>query len=400
MKQLITNPYSFSKYTLERDSQGRAVVPAKVMKAGRLKYQTPSGKVFYGNISLDSLKNAAKTANLKPITIKHPPGLLKPSDVTKYQEGISASDFKVEEIDGEQWLVGSLVLQSEKAIQTAESGEIGISAGYLRNIENIENIDFRDDVEFNPDINHIAIACQNPRAKGASISLDEAEDDSARIYSFANQQKPKKKEVIMKQKLIAVKVGDFSMDEASIEYDEEGTGTEQAIAKFQDRETKLVSSLEGMRESMDSMETDHKKEVGDLTGENKGFKSRIEELEKEKENMISLDDIDAMVSERAAIQNDLDSRGIKDEFKTVLDGKKLVVNHDFPNESFDDSEIDGAYKTRNLNDGDLKEQLKSKNAIKKLKDGSHSLDSGDSVSFSQISVSALKKNRDRLKRRA
>lgn len=400
MKQLITNPYSFDAYEVKKDSQGRGIVRARIMTTGRLKYIDKNGNVFFGNISLDELKSAKErnTASLKPITVRHPPGMLSPSDVTKYQEGMSGEGFVIEEYDGKPWLVGPVVLQTDTAISAAENGEFGVSSGYQRKAvpTGVDGeFDFKD-----IDINHIAIACKNPRAEGASISLDEAEDDSARIYSFANQQKPKKKEVIMKQKLIAVKVGDFSLDEASIEYDETGTGTEHAIAKYDERETKLVEKLELTQASMDNAQIEHDQAIGDLSGENKVLKAKLEELEKEKEGMVSLDDIDTMVEERAEIQNGLDTRGIKSEFKTVLEGKRLVVEHDFPNVSFDDAQIDGAYKTRNLNEGDLNERRKSKEALLKLKNGDHSMDSGNRISFSQLDIKAMIRNKQLKKRRA
>lgn len=365
MKQLITNPYNYSKYTLERDSHGRAIVSAKIMTNGRLKYKLRNGSIFFGNISLDNLNKAAKTANLKPVTIGHPPGLLKPSDVTKYQEGISASDFDVKEIDGKHWLVGSLILQSEKAIEAAESGGLGISAGYLRNID-MKNLDVQDDIEFHPDINHIAIACPDPRAKGASISLDEAEDDSARIYFFANQQKPKKKGIIMKDKFYAVKVGDFSMDEVSIEYDEEGKGVVDAIAKAQNREERFVKRISDMHESMDNKEKTHKEKNSELEGANKILLEQNEAMKNEMENMVSLDNIDERIEVLAEVHETAKINGVTGKFKTDLEGMKAIVDKISPEHSLDDAGVRGAYHVIRADPKDAKERRISKEALEKL----------------------------------
>ncbi len=393
MKELLTNPYSFDAYKIGRDSQGRAVIDAKIMTTGKLRYVTVDGDEYYGNITLDALNKAVPTAKMKPITVKHPPDMISPSDVTKYQEGISADNYRVEEIDGKPWLIGPVILQSDRAIGTAESGKLGVSAGYYRDaiptdvdgVYNFENID----------INHIAIGCDNPRAEGAGLSLDEAEDDSARIYSFAKQQTPKKQEVIMKQKLNAVKVGEFSLDEAPIKYDEAGEGTEQAISTLAERETKLVTRLEEVQISMDEAEEVHKKELGDATGEVKALTAKVEELEKENENKISLDEVDAMAEERADVKAELAAREIDVNFKTIKEGKKLVVEHDFPNQSFDESEIEGAYKTRNVDKKDLAERKKSEKAL----ESATSMDSGDKVSVSQLTIAAIKKNKQLQKRR-
>ncbi len=396
MKYLLTNPYSFDAVTVERDSQGRGVVSAKIMKAGRLKYQDEKGNTFYGNISLEELKKAAPSAGMKPITIKHPPGLVKPSDVTRYQEGVSADGYEVKEIDGEQWLVGPAILQSDLAIKTAETGKLGVSSAYNRKAVPTGTKGEFDFIDI--DINHIAIGCDNPRAEGAGISLDEAEEDSAKIYSFAKAAKPKKKEVIMKRVLNAVKVGDFSLDEAPITYDEEGTGTEQAIAKFQERETKSVLHMSKMQESMDEAEETHKTALGTATGENKALKKQVEDLETKQKTMISMDDLDAKVGELAEVKEQAVFHKVKDAFGTPFDGKKLVVAAVFPDESFDDSEIEGAYKTIKGNAKDSAEMRKSKEALKNQRD--QSMDSGDKVSYSQIDIQAIKKFKDNKKRSA
>lgn len=386
MKQLLTNPYSFDACKVEKDSQGRAIINAKIMTTGRLKYKNKNGDTFYGNITLEELEKAVPSANLKPITIKHPPEMVRPSDVTKYQKAFSADGYSIKEIDGKPWLYGPVVLNSEEALSVAESGKLGVSAGYFRDAEptgvdgefNFKNID----------INHIAIGCDNPRAEGAGLSLDEAEDDSARIYSFAKSAKTKKKEVIMKQKLSAVKVGDLSMDEISIEYDEAGKGTEQAIAMFQDRELKLVDQLGKVQGSMDNAEETHKTELGEVTGKNKALTSKVEELEKEKENMVSLDEVEKITEERSGVKLEVEDRGLEANFKTVLEGKRMVIEYDFPNQSFDDSEIEGAYKTRNVDKKDVAEQKKSKKALK-----DHQTTSMDDkkVGISKIDPSELKK---------
>jgi hypothetical protein len=388
MKRLYTNPYSFDAYEVKKDSQGRGIVTAKIMKVGKLKYNTPEGKTFYGNISLEELEKAIPTARHKPVTIKHPPGMLNPSDVTKYQEGISTDNFRIEDMDGEQWLVGDYILQSDKAIETAESGKLGTSAGYFRNAV---PTDVDGEFDFvNIDFNHHAIGCDNPRAEGAGLSLDEAEEDSAKVYSFAKQQKPKqKREVIMKRQLNAVKVGaDFSMDEAPIEYDEAGTGTDNAISVLIDREGKLVSHMEKMQESMDNAEEAHKEREGELSGENKALKAKVEELEKEKETMISLDEVDEISNERSGIKDEIAARGIEGTFKTILEGKRMVVEHDFPDQSFDDAEIEGAYKTRNVDKKDVDERRKSREALKNA--DKTSMDSRK-VPLSKIDPKELKK---------
>ncbi len=360
MKQLVTNPYSFDSYTLEKDAHGQARVNAKIMKVGRLKYKTKDGKEFFGNISLEELTKAIPTASTKSITIKHPPGMLKPSDVKNYQEGVSADGYEIKEFDDGQWLYGPVVLQSDKAIETAESGKLGVSAGYLRNAvpTDIEGeFDFKD-----IDINHIAIGCDNPRAEGASISLDEAEDDSAKIYSFAKQQKPKKHEVCkMKEKLNAVKVGDFSLDEARIEYDEKDS---KDVAIVIGRHDEIAARLGKVQESLDSAEVTHQEEKSELTGANKILTEQNESLKKDLENMISLDDVESRMVELADVREVAKVNGVEGVFKTEAEGMKAIVDKVSPGHNLDDAGIRGAYVVIKGDPKDAEERRKSREALK------------------------------------
>ena len=219
MKQLITNPYvldqSFDTKELVEDRHGRITVPARIMKVGQLKYLTSTGKEVYANINLDDLEKAKKTVVNKPITIGHPPVMLNPDNVKDYQEGISADNARIEEIDGEQWLVNDLVLQTTRAKNTVKEGKLGISAGYYRDAipKGLNIVDFKD-----IDGNHIAIGSPSPRAKGAGISLDSSESDFGQIIDLDKQQTIKKEVKMGKWTLEAVKGQGYSLDEAQIIY--------------------------------------------------------------------------------------------------------------------------------------------------------------------------------------
>lgn len=385
--QHIQNPYSFDNIDpedLKPDKHGRVRVKAKIMREGKLKYVTPEGQTYYGNITLDALKKAKQTAALKSITIRHPPNLLKAEDVKKYHEGISEDNAQIENIDGINWLTNTLILQTPEAVNVAKEGNFGVSAGYFRDAIPKEGniLDFD-----NPDINHIAIGCLNPRAEGAEIySLDDAEAEAGRLLP-AEQQNPTEEVKKMKQTLNAVEVGAFSLDEARIVYDEDKS--QDAINVFDDREKKLVKHVKKLQKSMDEMEKTHEEKLGELSGENKGLKAKVEELEKEKETMISMDDLNTQVQELADVRAKADEYGVEESFTTPFDGKKLIVEKVYPDSSFDESEILGAYKTIEGDPKDTKEKIKSDQALKETKT---SMDS-KSVGLSKIDVNALKKRK-------
>ncbi|MBU2648522.1 DUF2213 domain-containing protein [bacterium] len=366
---IFTTPYSIDSYQIERDRHGQAYVNARIMKVGKLRYTSPEGKTYYGNISLDALQKAIPTARIKTVTIKHPPEMLTASNRMKYQEGTSADGFKIEEYKGEQWLTGPVVLASDRALKTAESGKLGVSAGYYRTAVRTDDPEVFDFTDI--DINHIAIGCDNPRAEGAGISLDESE--AGTVLVFEKQQHNSKQKVQMKELLPAVKVGAFSLDESPIEYADESSS---AIEKFKAREKQLISQIQTTQGSLD-----------EATGELKAVKVQKEELETKLENTISMDDLKAQVKALSEVQALAKQHKIEAEFDTPLAGKKLIVSKVYPNQSFDDSEIEGAFKTIQANPKDTAERLKSKEALKGA-----SMDSmpGKKTSLSRVDVNSLK----------
>lgn len=368
-----TTPYSFDAYQISKDRHGRATVNAKIMKAGMLKYQSPDGRTYYGNISLDELRKAASTASIKPITIKHPKDMLDGSTVGKYQEGTSGSSFDIQEIDGEQWLVGPVVLASDRAVKTAESGKLGVSAGYYRTANKTDKPDVFDFTDI--DINHIAIGCDNPRAEGAGISLDEAETGFE--YSVKTAQ-PTLKVQIMKEKLAAVSVGAFSLDEAPIEYADEST---PAIEVMKGREKQLVAQIGTTQASLD-----------EFKGELKALKSQNEELEGKVEGMISMDEFKPKLQEFREVERVLETLKIKDEFKTPEDGRRIAVVKAYPDQSFDDvsdEEIKGAFRAIRVKDAT--EVIKSKEALKTA--SMDSIPGKKKIKLSQVDVNSLKPKR-------
>ncbi|GAF70155.1 unnamed protein product, partial [marine sediment metagenome] len=328
MKQLITNPYILDQYSFDtkeliEDRHGRITVPAKIMKVGQLKYMTPSGQEIYANISFDDLEKAKATITNKPVTIGHPPVMLNPDNVMKYQQGISADNARIEEIDGEQWLVNDLILQTTKAKNTVKEGKLGISAGYYRDAvsKGLNVVDFKS-----IDGNHIAIGSPSPRAKGAGISLDSSESDFGQIIDLDTQQ-PTKGVGIMKRKLNAVSQG-FSMDEASIDHADDA-GTIAAFDLMETREKTLVlqarDQIEKQNKSFDDMKTDLETKNSELSGESKALKTQVDELTEAAKDTISMDDALEYGKKFNSVETACKKRGIETEFKTIEAGMRLCV---------------------------------------------------------------------------
>lgn len=383
----IQDPYSFDEIDVSKltpDAHGRVKVKAKIMTTGKLKYVTPSGKVYYGDITLDNLKKARESAKYKPVTVRHPPDLINEKDVDQFMEGVSTDAAEIEEIDGKPWLVNTLILQTERAQNTVREGKFGVSAGYFRNAIPKEGnvLDFS-----NIDINHIAIGCLNPRAEGAEIySLDDAEGEAGRLIP-AKQQNPKKEVTMHKQTLEAVEVGGFSLDEALVQYDDSAE-TESAVKTFMNREKKLKAELKNLQKSLDEKESQSTTKLGEISGELKAANEKIKAMQASLDASVSMDEVKEKVKEFAVIESLLDQYEIKESFDDATEGWKLIIDKAYPGMSYDDSEIPGLKKSI-LKDKEHTKKLVQSN--KALQDGKKSMDSANRVSFSQIDVGMIKK---------
>ncbi len=386
MRQLITNPYSFDAVTIKEDAHGRAIVKAKIMKVGQLRYTDRSGRELYANVSLGDLERGKKSVSLKPITIKHPPNMLMGDDVKLYMEGTSADNAQIEEIDGETWLTNDLVLQTDTAKNVAREGRIGVSAGYYRNAETkgVNIVDFKD-----IDINHIAIGCDDPRAKGAELySLDSSESDFGRIYDLDKQQTIKK-EVRMKRKLSAVKGQGYSLDEAQIDYVDE---SDSVIEQMDLRQKTLIGQFDAELDKQEQSFDDANEKLITEVSELKGAKTVLEEenktLKEQAEKMISMDDVEKTISELADVRTVAETVFSKKEdipeFTKPIDGIKAVVEKKHPGVSFDDdSQYRGAFAIIKGNPKDNEEMRKSQQALEDAKKkGGASMDDDNEGKFS------------------
>ena len=397
--RLVTNPYSFSfdaidPKKLEPDQHGQVRIKAKIMTIGKLRYVTDDGKEYFGNITLDNLKKAQKTAALKPITIRHPPKMLNASDVKLYQEGFSADAAKIEEIDGKPWLVNDIILQTEAAINTAKEGRLGVSAGYFRiPIPKKGNIlDFQ-----NPDINHIAIGCLSPRAEGAELySLDEAEGESGRIFPANLKKEVQMTEKLKERTLKGLKIGDFSLDEAPIEYTD---ASKNIVDVYDTREKKMIKEIKILNQrlvdqktSMDDAIIEVKKELDTVVGQKEALEKTGGELKEKMESLVSMDEAIEQINRIAEVKEFANSIGVKDEFKTEIQGVKLCCHKlggiSSMDEDVSDEKLMGMYSVYKSDRKDSAELAKSRDAL--MKAGS-SMDDGKTVSFADMDVDSIVK---------
>ncbi len=163
--------------TAEKTPQGFLRVPAYVTRTGVFTYKTGEGKTIrefrpasevFSKESMDSLAGA-------PVTLKHPPQMLSPKNVKKYQVGYAIEQARQ---DGDKISI-PLVVADESAIDAVEkNGLREVSCGYYADsvaepgVFDGQPYDF---IQKNIRYNHIAIVEKGRAGSDVRIRLD-AED--------------------------------------------------------------------------------------------------------------------------------------------------------------------------------------------------------------------------------
>jgi len=161
----------------ERTPQGFLRVPAYVTRTGVFTYKTGDGKIIrefrpatevFSKESMDSLAGA-------PVTLKHPPAMLTPKNVKKYQVGYAIEQPKQ---DGDKIAI-PLVVADESAIDAVEkSGLREVSCGYYADSVQEAGIfegQAYDFVQKSIRYNHIAIVEKGRAGRDVRICLDAAD---------------------------------------------------------------------------------------------------------------------------------------------------------------------------------------------------------------------------------
>lgn len=158
----------------EKTLQGFLRVPAYVTRTGVFTYKTGEGKTIreyrpasevFSKESMDSLAGA-------PVTLKHPPQMLSPKNVKKYQVGYAIEKAKQ---DGDKISI-ALVVADEDAINAIEeSGLREVSCGYYADSvpeSGVFDGQAYDFIQKNIRYNHIAIVEKGRAGSDVRIRLD------------------------------------------------------------------------------------------------------------------------------------------------------------------------------------------------------------------------------------
>ena len=152
--------------TVTKTSSGGLRVTGRVGRVGILDYDThkefrPEDEAFKGD-SLASLEDA-------PLTLNHPPGLVKPEDFEKYAIG-HVRDVRR---DGD-FISATIVVQSKKGLSAIHMGLRELSCGYNCDVEHRSG-EYRgqryDAIQRNIRYNHVSIVGQGRAGKDVRLKM-------------------------------------------------------------------------------------------------------------------------------------------------------------------------------------------------------------------------------------
>lgn len=411
---------SFDASKVKIGPLGEMIVRAKIMQPGWTSYQLADGTKYKTHMSADDLNQAVTTCNKKPVTNRHPAGLVNPKNWVGSTKGMTGETAS---FDG-RWLENDLSIADE----TTQKDSINfpaVSAGYTWKMKsytvqpptwNADTQSMDEDVLLihiqDIKINHVATAVRNPRSKGAGISFDEEgnkipfDKNSDLIpalgFSADEDKTPTHEEKHMDDKIITrelrgFKIGGNNFDEVDVIFPESArTGVQPLLKRAEDLENALRTTQNSLDEA---------------TGQNKVLTAEKEKLEASTKDMIPKENLDEEVTKLVALKEQVnmwdafaEAEGCNmDEFKEtepaarLLSLQKVVISKNHPNVTFDEKHISGAAMGL---EAILKERHKNSNHILAGIAAGDALKSGPPEEFQSKDEQQPKKGKKSLLERA
>lgn len=221
----------------EKTPQGFLRVPVYATRAGVFTYKTGDGKtvrefrppeeVFKAD-SLHSLSGA-------PFTLRHPPEMLTPKNVTKYQKGHVLENIRQ---DGDK-VACSVIISDAEAIEAVEKGLREVSCGYHADIFDEAGIyqgQPYDVVQRNIRYNHLAATERGRAGPEIRIRLDAADAVMEQEQSTISKEEKDNMEKIT----IGGKEFEVSK-EAKVAIETEQTKAKETSAKLDSAQAEVIS---------------------------------------------------------------------------------------------------------------------------------------------------------------
>jgi len=174
--------------SLERTPQGFLKAPLYATRTGVFKYRTPKGDTI-GELRLaEEVFKPESMATLAsvPVTLRHPPDLVSPSNFPKYGKGYLLESVSQ---DGDK-IAATAIIADEQAIKAVEEGMREVSCGYTADLEPAEGIFEGEPYQFiqrNIRYNHLAIVDRGRAGPEVALRLDS--DDNQVFTEDSTMQK-------------------------------------------------------------------------------------------------------------------------------------------------------------------------------------------------------------------
>lgn len=303
----------------EKTPQGFLRVPVYATRAGVFSYKTGDGKIIREFRPPEEVFKADSLATLAgaPVTLRHPPEMITPENVSLYQKGYALESIKQ---DGDK-VSGTLIISHADAIGAVESeGLREVSCGYLADlIEEAGSYEGQsyDFVQRNIKYNHIAIVDKGRAGPDVRIRLDSA--DAVMEVETSNPTKTITKEEIP--------MGKVRLNGKEFEVAPE---VQAAVEADQANQQKVKSDLEAAQSENAAL----KKENADLTAKMTGSEGKLAETEAKLESTeAKLDAANEELKKRTDAADPSDAK--VREFAKARMSLEKIASHILPQEQIE-----------------------------------------------------------------
>ena len=302
-------------------TEGFLICDAYVTRSGIFEYRTPQGEPFYEYRPEDEVFNPASmdSLKLKPITNKHPPELVNLDNVKKYMVGTTG-----ENISRQKDFVHTKITIMDK--DTIEE----INARKLRGLNTELSCGYTCDLDYTPGMHKDARydAIQRKIRYNHLSLVDEGRAGPNVKLNFDNNKQENK----MKFKIKEIKA--LNLDSFDCEI------TEDVAPHF----TKLSEKLDEASNKL----VESQKKVDELQAISDQAKIEIENLKKDKAELsdINSDKVKKMYADKAIVDEMVKKCDIKEEIKSVKEGKIAVIkalNAEFNADGMSDDYINARF---------------------------------------------------------
>ena len=316
----------------EKTPQGFLRVPVYATRAGVFSYKTGDGKVVRELrppeevFKLDSLHSLSGA----PFTLRHPPEMITPKNVTKYQKGHVLENIRQ---DGDK-VACSVIISDADAIEAVENGLREVSCGYHADIFDEAGVYHGqpyDVVQRNIRYNHLAATEKGRAGPEIRIRLDAAD-------AVMEQEQPttsKEEKENMEKVIIGGKEFEVSK-EAKVAIETEQTKAKETNVKLDSAQSEIAN----LKKTNDELA----KTNSDLTKTTETVQAKLDaandELKKRTDSTVDESKVRELVKSRIALEKVASIALPKDKTEKLdsmsdTDIKKAVILADSPSAQLD-----------------------------------------------------------------